>query len=57
MSFVITIEDLKAKLEKIVTAYETAYSSDDESTNMMETGEYYLAKELLLDLDRLVYVR
>lgn len=57
MSVVVTIEDLKVKLENIVTDYKNKYSSDDESINMMETGEYYLAKELLLDLDRLVYVR
>ena len=56
MSTVMTIEDLKAKLEAIVQSYETNYP-DDDSSPLMETGEYYLAKELLLDLDRLVYVK
>ena len=56
MSTVVTIEDLKAKLEKIVLDYDTRFDKGDDSSPM-ETGEYYLAKELLLDLDRLVYVR
>ena len=56
MSTVITIEDLKDKLEKIVRDYDTNYDKGYDPSHM-ETGEYYLAKELLLDLDRLVYVR
>ena len=56
MPTVMTIEDLKDKLEKIVQDYDTNYDKGNDSSPM-ETGEYYLAKELLLDLDRLVYVK